>query len=150
MGEIPDFILNAVIRCPDAIEGCSLVGPGTADTEQLAEEIQELAYQQALLVVIADGETCEDGWVLLIAINHKGQVLHPHTRCKAYKVGLNVAFWANKGEPLDVSNERENIVDYRDGNQSGNGWDNDQSLQSFENRFVLPLHSQRVDFETCC
>jgi hypothetical protein len=58
--------------------------------------------------------------VLLIVVNHKGQVLHKRTRCKAYKVGLNVAFWTNKGEPLDVSDERENIVDYRDGNQSGN------------------------------
>jgi hypothetical protein len=48
-------------------------------------------------------------------------VLHKRTRCKAYKVGLNAAFWTNKGEPLNVSDERENIVDYRDSNQSGNG-----------------------------
>jgi hypothetical protein len=60
MGEMPDFILNALIRCPDAMEGCSLVDQGTADEEQLAEEIQELAYHQALLVVITDGEACED------------------------------------------------------------------------------------------
>jgi hypothetical protein len=128
MGEIPDFILNALMRCPDAMEGCSLVDLGTADAAQLAEEIHELAHQQALLVVIADGEACEDGWVLLVAINHKGQVLHKRTRCKAYNVGLNVAFWASKGEPLDIGSERENIVHYNDGNQSGNGWDIDESL----------------------
>jgi hypothetical protein len=36
MGEIPDFIPNALIQRPDKIEGCSL---GTADAKQLAEEI---------------------------------------------------------------------------------------------------------------
>jgi hypothetical protein len=39
MREKLDFILDALIRCPYAIEGCSLVDLGTVDAEQLAQEI---------------------------------------------------------------------------------------------------------------
>jgi hypothetical protein len=65
--------------------------------------------------------------VLLVAVNHKGQVLRKRTRCKVYNNGLNVAFWANKGKLLDIGNERENIVHYN-GNCLGNGWDIDELL----------------------
>ena len=58
-------------------------------------------------MVVADGEASEDEWVLLLAINYKDQVLHRRTRCKAYDVGLNVAFWKDDGEPLDIGEERE-------------------------------------------
>lgn len=114
MDGVPSFILGALVRCPDAMEGSS---------GRDAEDEEELTWSQALLVVIADREACEDGWVLLIAINHRGQVLHKRVRCKASDVGRNVAFWRDGGEPLDIENQRENVMDYRDLNQSGNGWD---------------------------
>jgi hypothetical protein len=128
MDETPSFVFDALMQCPDAMEGCSPSNWNSADGEESTEETEELEHQQALLVVVADGEACEDGWVLLVAINHKGQVLHKRTRCKAYEVSLNIAFWRDKGEPLDVGCERENVMDYRDGNQSGNGWDEDEPL----------------------
>jgi hypothetical protein len=114
MGEIPPFILRALVRCPDAMEGSS---------GRDAEEDEEPTWSQALLVVVADGEACENGWVLLIAINDRGQVLHKRVRSKASDVGLNVAFWRDGGEPLDIEDRRENVMYYRDLNQSGNGWD---------------------------
>ncbi|KAF9695322.1 hypothetical protein EKO04_007091 [Ascochyta lentis] len=116
MDEIPSFILNALVRCPDAMEGSS--GHETEDDE-------DLTFEQALLLVIADREACEDGWVLLAAINHKGQVLHRRVRCKAFEVGQNVASWKDGGEPLDIEGQRENVMNYRDANQSGNGWDDE-------------------------
>ncbi|USP75587.1 uncharacterized protein yc1106_02861 [Curvularia clavata] len=114
MDEIPSFILSALIRCPDAMEGSN---------GRDVEEDEELTWSQALLVVVADREACEDGWVLLIALNHQGQVLHKRVRCKASDVGQNTAFWRDGGEPLDIENLRENVMDYLDSNRSGNGWD---------------------------
>lgn len=119
MDDIPSFILNALVRCPDAMEG----GSGRDTVEE-----DELMWSQALLVVVADGEACEDGWVLLIAINDKGKVLHKRVRCKASEVGQNVAFWKDGGEPLDIETRKENVIEYRDANQSGNGWDDEEPL----------------------
>lgn len=115
MDEIPSFILSALIRCPDAIDG---------STERDTEDEEDLMRSQALLIVVADREACEDGWVLLVAINHKGQVLHKRVRCKACDVHLTVAFWRDDGEPLNIEGHRENMMDYHDPNESGNGWDN--------------------------
>jgi hypothetical protein len=114
MDEMPSFILSALMRCPDAMEGSS---------GRDAEEDEELIWSQALLVVVADREVCEDGWVLLIAINDKGQVLHMRVRCKVSLVGENVTFWKDGGEPLDIENRGENLMGYLDPNQSGDGWD---------------------------
>ncbi|KAF1364348.1 hypothetical protein EJ07DRAFT_99323 [Lizonia empirigonia] len=116
MDGIPRFILSALVRCPDAMEGSS--GHKT-------EEDEDLTFVQALLLVIADREACEDGWVLLAAMNHKGQVLPRRARCKAFEVGQNVASWKDGGEPLDIEGRRGNVVDYRDANQSGDGWDDE-------------------------
>ncbi|KAF2125239.1 hypothetical protein P153DRAFT_300886 [Dothidotthia symphoricarpi CBS 119687] len=120
MDVIPSFILSALVRCPDAMEG--------SGHSKTIEDDDDLASRQALLVVVADREACEDGWALLIAINHKGQVLHRRVRCKASWVGEHVTSWKDGGEPLDVASEKENIINYLDGNRSGNGWDKDEAL----------------------
>ena len=118
MSGIPSFILNALIQCPDAMEPNS----GSRDT---AEDDDDLRSRQALLVVVADREACEDGWVLLIALNHKGQVLHMRARCKAYQVSEQVYSFRDGGEPLDITEGEENVIHYLDGNKSGDGWDED-------------------------
>lgn len=85
---------------------------------------EELDSAQALLVLVVDGEACEDDWVLMIALNHRGQVLHMRRRCKAYDTALRVTFWRDHGEPLDLEGGT-NVVDYWDMNGSGDGWDDD-------------------------
>ncbi|KAJ8117950.1 hypothetical protein OPT61_g990 [Boeremia exigua] len=120
MDGTPSFILSALVRCPDAMEGSS--GRDVEEDDD-AEDDEELTQLQALLVVVADGEACEDGWVLLLAINNRGQVLHKRVRCKASDVGQNVALWKDGGEPLDIESQKENVMDYQDPSQSGNGWD---------------------------
>ncbi|KAF7679091.1 hypothetical protein GT037_002839 [Alternaria burnsii] len=118
MSDVPSFILSALIQCPDAMEPNS----GSRDT---AEDDDDLRSRQALLVVVADREACEDGWVLLVALNHKGQVLHMRVRCKAYQVSEQVYSFRDGGEPLDITEGEENVIHYLDGNQSGDGWDED-------------------------
>jgi hypothetical protein len=49
-------------------------------------------------------------------------------RCKACDVRQNVTFWKLGGEPLDVAELKENVVQYLDGNRSGDGWDEDEPL----------------------
>jgi hypothetical protein len=117
MDDIPPFILSALMRCPDVMEGSS-------QSRRILDDA-DLQLHQRLLVVVADREACEDGWVLLIALNHKGQVLHMRVRCKAYQVALQLAFFRNEGEPLDILEGEENVIHYLDGNGSGNGWDED-------------------------
>ena len=89
MDAIPLFALNALMRCPDVMEGCSQSSPWDY---WLCQTEEELDSEQALLVLVADGEACEDGWVLMVALNHKGQVLHMRRRCKAYDTALRVTF----------------------------------------------------------
>ena len=106
-------------------------GPDVMEASQQWKNIEEddaLTPQQQLLVVMADGEACEEGWVLLVALNHKGQALHRRVRCKAWLVNERVYLWRNEGEPLDESESRENVINYVDANESGNGWDSDEPL----------------------
>jgi hypothetical protein len=121
MEAIPSFVLSALMRCPDVMEGHSQSSPWE---HWLSETEEELDSTQALLVLVVDGEACEDGWVLMIALNHRGQVLHMRRRCKAYDTALRVTSWRDDGEPLDLEGGI-NIVDYWDMNGSGDGWDDD-------------------------
>jgi hypothetical protein len=125
MDEIPSFISNALMRCPDAMDGSRL--RSIIENEEDEEDYDRLLYQD-LLVVVADREACEEGWVLLIALNHKGQVLHTRARCKAYRVSDQVYEWRHGGEPLnyDQPEGTENIMDYKDMSRSGDGWDEDE------------------------
>ncbi|EDU42155.1 predicted protein [Pyrenophora tritici-repentis Pt-1C-BFP] len=52
MDGLPAFILNALMQCPDVMEGSRHCD---------AEETEEQTWEQALLVVVVDGEACEDG-----------------------------------------------------------------------------------------
>ncbi|KAH6868624.1 hypothetical protein BKA58DRAFT_317931 [Alternaria rosae] len=118
MDGIPSFILSALMRCPDAIEGSS--------EREIMEEDDHTELQQSLLVVVADREACEEGWILLIALNHRGQALHMRVRCKAYQVWEQVNHFRDGGDPLDITESKKNVVDYLDGNRSGDGWDEDE------------------------
>ncbi|KAI4654840.1 uncharacterized protein J4E78_007017 [Alternaria triticimaculans] len=116
MDDIPPFILSALVRCPDAMEGSNV-------TQMIGEEYENT--HQTLLVAVADREACEEGWVLLIALNHKGQALHRRVRCKAANVSLQVYSFRMGGDPLDITESEENVVDYMDASRSGDGWDED-------------------------
>lgn len=110
MDTVPLFILHALVRCPDTMEG---------NNGRKIEEGEDLDLDQALLIMVADREACEDGWVLLIALNHRGQMLHKRSRCKALDVGLQIAFGRDGRQPLDIERCGENVVECLNSTSSG-------------------------------
>ena len=56
-------------------------------------------------------------FLLLIALHHKGQVLH--------QVAEQVSFFREEDDPLDVTEGEENEIYCSNGNKSGNGWNED-------------------------
>lgn len=78
--------------------------------------------RQSLLILIADQKACEYGWVLHLAINHKGQILPFRMRDQALVCTTNVGAWLG-GQTLDenTANPDEDAEYYRRENVSG--WD---------------------------
>lgn len=67
-GTVPPYLVTAVMHYPDQFD---------ADLMKEAEikELDEDPCAMQLLLLVADRIACEQGWVLQLAINHRGQVL---------------------------------------------------------------------------
>ena len=55
------------------------------------------------MAVVADGVACEEGRVLMVSLNHKGQVLCPPRRCELSELVLNMTSWRHRRESLYVA-----------------------------------------------
>ncbi|KAL3446362.1 hypothetical protein BJX65DRAFT_279451 [Aspergillus insuetus] len=99
----PTWLINALMRCPDQLSGTGGLGVNVPGDDKDDED-------QQLLIAIADRKACVDGWVLLVGINHKGQILPVRVRDKATEVDLVVTEW-DEGASLAKL--------YRDGNSQG-------------------------------
>ncbi|KAF2119715.1 hypothetical protein BDV96DRAFT_642727 [Lophiotrema nucula] len=121
IGTIPPFLFTVFMKCPDKLDGIEDEDWRSDNEGNRAVEEELLPLQQQLLVMVADRQACEQGWVLQLAIDHKGQVLPTRVRGKAAETGLCTALWVNKGEPLDADEEGEDLLYYRG---PGKGWDN--------------------------
>ncbi|KAL3476525.1 hypothetical protein BJX99DRAFT_258457 [Aspergillus californicus] len=111
----PPWLLDAFMRCPSQLCGRSSLG------EDL--ESDEADGKQRLLVAVADRKVCEEGWVLLVAINHKGRILPLRVRDKAREVDLVINEWNNDYAPLTemgphVGEEGEELY-----LNNGDGWE---------------------------
>jgi hypothetical protein len=70
---------------------------------------------QTLLVGVADGKACQEGYVLLLGVNHRGQILPYRVRERAAILFLQMNEWDEDGielreifaqvEPADESEE---------------------------------------------
>jgi hypothetical protein len=74
------------------------------------------------LVLIADRKACEEGWVLLVCINHKGQILPVSLRERATEVDFVVSECEDGGSlgemyPDGMNSGEEVYV------HEGSGWD---------------------------
>ncbi|KAL3478576.1 hypothetical protein BJX99DRAFT_224336 [Aspergillus californicus] len=118
-GVMPSYVLAALTRCPDQIDGCRVEG-----LDDLPP-VEEVEGGQMLLVVIADRKACEDGWVLHLGIDHKGSVLPFRIRDRADCVSSNLGNWSD-GQQLteNTLDPEEDVELYMDhGGASGSGWD---------------------------
>lgn len=120
--QVPSFLLPILMDCPDLIDGMSDDDWRKHDVETKAkEEAYGLARDQRLLLMITDRKACEQGWVYLVAVNHKGEALPTRARVHAAKAQYYAVEWYNEGVPLsDMDLEGSEIVIYE---QKGSGWD---------------------------
>jgi hypothetical protein len=122
VGTVPSFVLNVLRRCPDQLDGISEGPWHSHDAATAAAEDSSLANRQILLLMIADKEACEEGWVLEVAINHRGQVLPGRVRTKAGHTREEAGQWLTEGVALNESTLGEDKEIYL---QDGDGWDSD-------------------------
>ncbi|KAH7122763.1 hypothetical protein B0J11DRAFT_616133 [Dendryphion nanum] len=127
-GEIPLFALSMFMKVPDTLDGLSMSSFWRDDDEEAKKEMKEqLPLRQHFLLFVADREACERGWVLQVALNHKGQVLPYRVRGRAAWTKNHVVHWIAMGRNLDATDEQEDTIVYSaDGQvyaETGNGWD---------------------------
>ncbi|EFR03336.1 hypothetical protein MGYG_09122 [Nannizzia gypsea CBS 118893] len=115
---VPRFLPHILMRCPGILDGES---DSPWRHEPCPEVFQDggLEQEQVLLILIADREACEDGWVLFLAINHLGEILPYRIRDKASLVVQQLADWSD-GQQLAEGLLEETIEEYYV--SSGDGW----------------------------
>ncbi|KAF7585708.1 hypothetical protein BBP40_010258 [Aspergillus hancockii] len=120
-GSVPGYLVAAMMHCPELFEGMSDDDWRHFSGEERAEELEESDRSQAALVIVADRKACEEGWVLLLAVNHRGQVLPFRVRERARETAQLAVNWL-VGQPLSeiASEEDENTEFYM---REGDGWD---------------------------
>lgn len=109
-------MITALMRKPDTLDGLS-----KRDwPEEFYKCIPDLDMSQCMMVVVADRKTCEDGWVLFLAVNERGEVLPFRIRESADYVAQLIYNYLN-GQCLDenTSDPKKDIEYYRRG---GDGW----------------------------
>lgn len=75
---------------------------------------------QCLMVVVADRKAIEEGWVLLLAVNNKGEVL-PFRICENADMATLLIFSFMDGQSLD-ENTRDPKEDIEYYMREGDGW----------------------------
>lgn len=121
-GSVPSYLVTALMHCPDQFDGNSYASKWRNHTPSEARVAEaEVDTRQNLLVLVADKRACEDGWVLFLAINHKGQVLPFRIRGQAREASTINAWWmegqALAENTLDPDKDEECYL------HEGNGWD---------------------------
>lgn len=120
-GSRPGYLIAAMMHCPELLDGISDDDWRHFSGDEREEEEMECARSQSAMVLVADRKACEEGWLLLLAINHKGQILPFRAREKASMAAQHVVNWMN-GQPLSemASSEDDDVESYV---SVGNGWD---------------------------
>ncbi|KAK1142860.1 hypothetical protein N8T08_007294 [Aspergillus melleus] len=118
---IPGYLVDAMMHCPELFEGCSDGDWRHFRGEERKEEEMESRASQVAMVLVADRKACKEGWVLLLALNHRGQVLPYRVRERASEAAQHVVNWA-EGQPLVEMAWREDD-DGEFNLTGGDGWD---------------------------
>jgi hypothetical protein len=102
-GSVPSYLITAMMHCPDQLDGNT--SPAYDKWRQLSPSQMEAELpmqekRQSLMVCVADRKACEEGWVLFLAINHRGQILPFRIRDRASWVTQYEANWLD-GQALE-------------------------------------------------
>ncbi|KAF9893311.1 hypothetical protein FE257_011741 [Aspergillus nanangensis] len=100
-GSVPSYLFRALLRCPDQFDGITAVHLRPKLEGEYYEHLDE---HQCLLVMVADRKACEEGWVLYLAVNHKGRVLPFRFRDPATWANQYEANWLD-GQALDENTD---------------------------------------------
>ncbi|OGE47258.1 hypothetical protein PENARI_c052G03806 [Penicillium arizonense] len=115
-GSVPSYMITALMHKPDILDGLTARDwPSESYKRSLKPDMA-----QCLMLVLADRKACEEGWVLFLAVNHKGEVLPFRVRETAYWTSQLIMEFMN-GQDLDENTEDpdEDIEYY---NHRGDGW----------------------------
>lgn len=124
-GSVPSYLVTALMHCPDQFDGARVEEPchrSSSEAEaEAAEKEKEQDKVQNLLVLVADRKACETGWVLHLAINHKGQVLPFRIRDQAREVSTSVGNWMDSQALTENTLDPDQDVEYY--MREGDGWE---------------------------
>jgi hypothetical protein len=109
------------MHCPELFEGISDSDWRHFKGEELAEELADSDRTQKALVLVADRKACEEGWVLALAVNHRGEILPVRVREQATKAAQIVVNWFEGGPLAEIVDDEDKDVEFYLG--EGNGWE---------------------------
>lgn len=111
------------MRCPDLFEGNSNRDWRKHDVETAAAEEPLLAKRQRFLLTLSDRKACEQGWVYLVAVDHKGRVLLTRATGQAAKIKYFANEWLSEGVSLsELDLEEGDTVVYGSSSQGWEDW----------------------------
>ncbi|KAJ5981362.1 hypothetical protein N7522_013783 [Penicillium canescens] len=120
-GSVPGYLVAALMHCPELFEGMSDDDWRHFMGEERAEELAESDRAQSALVLVADRKACEEGWVLVLAVNHRGEILPFRVRERAKETAQIAVSW-QEGQPLsEIADEEDEDVEFYLG--GGDGWE---------------------------
>ncbi|KAJ5397046.1 hypothetical protein N7509_005159 [Penicillium cosmopolitanum] len=115
-GPVPSYMITTLMNKPDTLDGLS-------DRNWPTESYMippEPDMFQSLMVVVADRKSCEEGWMLLLAVNHKGEVLPFRIRERAsWTTQLLLNFMDGQHLDENTRNPEHDIEYYL---REGDGW----------------------------
>ncbi|KAL5360487.1 hypothetical protein BJX96DRAFT_175345 [Aspergillus floccosus] len=120
-GSVPGYLVAVLMHCPELFEGTSDDDWRHLTGEERAQELAESDRTQSALVLVADRKACEEGWVLALAVNHRGEILPFRVRERAREAAQIAVNW-QEGEPLsEIADDEDEDVEFYLG--GGDGWE---------------------------
>jgi hypothetical protein len=112
----PKWVVNALSHYPDILDGSSV----HVDWSVLDEE--HLAASTHVYVLVADKKACEEGYILHLSLNDKGQIIPPLVRTPAlHAMDLVVCWMSNRQSLQELGEDYEGEMDYY-GSNIKSGW----------------------------
>jgi hypothetical protein len=82
-GSVPSYLITALTHYPDSFD-YARDSPWRHHSPSEAEaQLPYLNTSQNLMLLVADRKACEEGWVLHLAVNHRGEILPFRVRDRA-------------------------------------------------------------------